>query len=164
MCLGMTLYIVGGVTASQSERYSFSPFFGAGIGVTLVGSLTFSIGCCIIQYRRAVSLRKLVAEESMRYSTRLPIPCSWRLETATYFFGGYGNQRNRQHISRVSLPVIIFDIVCIRWTLHFRLLSILAVLISLAMQFFIINKVLMKRKCSTRHRITLNLHLIRVHR
>ena len=59
------------------------------------------IGQGIIQSRRMARLQKVVAEESMKYSSRVPVSCSWRLETATFFFAAHRNRRSRQIIGRV---------------------------------------------------------------
>ncbi|CAF1487431.1 unnamed protein product [Rotaria sordida] len=39
-------------------------------------------------------MRHAIAEESMIYSSRSPIPCSWRLDTMTHFVGRYGIYHN----------------------------------------------------------------------
>ncbi len=100
---GMILFIVGGVTRTNSRTYGFPALFGVGIVVTTFGSIFFSIGCCIVQFRRATKIRQAIAQESMKYSSRSPIPCSWRLETARNYFGGYGNHHNSQLINCVSV-------------------------------------------------------------
>ncbi len=100
---GIIFFIVGGVTTTNSRGYGFPALVGVGIGVTVFGSLFFSIGCCIIQFRRATRIRQAIAEESMKYSSRSPIPCSWRLETTRQYFGGYANHYNSQLINRVSV-------------------------------------------------------------
>ncbi len=46
-------------------------------------------------------MRQAIAEESAKYSAR-STPCSWRLETTT-FFAGYGN--NRQVTYHVSINI-----------------------------------------------------------
>ena len=101
--VGTIFYIVGGVTATKYDRYIFSPFFIAGIVLSILGSLLFTIASVLIQVRRAAQLRQAVADESTKYSTRSPVPCSWRLETATYFVGRYANRNRRHPIGHVSL-------------------------------------------------------------
>ena len=102
MILGTIFYILGGVTATSSDTHAFSPFFITGIVLTTCGSLLFAIVSVLIQLRRVAQLRKTVAEESMKYSTRSPIPCSWRLETANYFFGRHLNRSRGQLTGHVS--------------------------------------------------------------
>jgi hypothetical protein len=103
----MVFFIVGGVTAVNSRTHGFSALIIVGIVVTTFGSIFFSIGCCLVQFRRAAQIRQAIAEESMKYSSRSPIPCSWRLETTRHYLGGYGNHYNSQLVSRVSM--VLFD-------------------------------------------------------
>lgn len=102
MILGTIFYVVGGVTATSSDRYGFSGFFIAGIVLTTSGAVLFAIVSVLIQVRRVGQLRKAVAEESSKYSTRSPIPCSWRLETANRFFGRYSNRSRERLTGHVS--------------------------------------------------------------
>ena len=102
MILGTIFYILGGVKSTSSDRYTLSSFFIIGIVVTTCGSLLFTILSVVIQLRRVAQLRKTVAEESMKYSTRSPIPCSWRLEMSNYFFGRYSNRSRGQLTGHVS--------------------------------------------------------------
>jgi hypothetical protein len=81
---GMIFSIVGGVTYN-SRINGFFPLLYAGIGVTTFGSIFLVIGCIITQIRRVARVRQAIAEESMKYSSRLPIPCSWRLETTRHY-------------------------------------------------------------------------------
>jgi hypothetical protein len=81
-----------------------SPYITAGIIVPIFGSILFSIGCFITQFRRAARIRRAIAEESMRYSSRSPIPCSWRLDTTRHYIGRYGN--NGELVNHVSVITI----------------------------------------------------------
>jgi hypothetical protein len=103
---GIICFIVGGVTASNSVRSGFSPLYGVGIALTALGSIFFVVGCIITQIRRAGQIRQAIAEESMKYSSRSPTPCSWRLETTRHYFGGYGNQHNSQLVNHVSVILL----------------------------------------------------------
>lgn len=106
---GMIFFIVGGVTGVRSHTFGFPPLIIVGIVVTAVGSILFSIGCCLVQVQRASKLRQAISEESMKYSSR-PIPCSWRLETTRYFYGGYGNHYNNHIINHVSFIILNFSL------------------------------------------------------
>ncbi len=101
---GIILFIVGGLTSVNSRTYGFSPLLIVGICVTIFGSMFFSIGCCIVQFRRAARIRQVIAEESMKYSSRSPIPCSWRLDTGNVV-GGYGHHNGQigYHVSIIFL-------------------------------------------------------------
>ena len=46
----------------------------------------------VLQCRRMAQLRQVIAEESARYSSR-STPCSWRLETTTFYTGSFGNRK-----------------------------------------------------------------------
>ena len=70
-----------GKTHSHSNISVFPPLIGIGIGLFIFGLLFASIGCCIIQYQRKTQIQQIITEESMKYTLRSPIPCSWRLET-----------------------------------------------------------------------------------
>lgn len=70
-----------GKTHSHSDTSLFSPLIGIGIGLFIFGLLFAFIGCCMIQYQRKAQIQQVITEESMKYTLRSPIPCSWRLET-----------------------------------------------------------------------------------
>ncbi|CAF3994692.1 unnamed protein product [Rotaria sordida] len=75
----------------------------AGNILMAIGSIILGCSCCIIHSRRAARLRQAIADESIKYSSRSPTPCSWRLDTSTTRFGGYGNHRNRQVVYHVCI-------------------------------------------------------------
>jgi hypothetical protein len=94
------------VTASNSGTYGFSLVYGVGIALLAFWSIFFGISCIITQIRRVARIRQAIAEESIKYSSRSPTPCSWRLETTRRYFGGYGNQRNNQLVNHVSVIIL----------------------------------------------------------
>jgi len=51
-------------------------------------------------------MRQAIADESMKYSSRSPTPCSWRLETTRHYYGGYGSD-NTQIISHVRIVTLL---------------------------------------------------------
>jgi hypothetical protein len=63
--------------------------------------IVLAIGSSIMQIRRGTQMRRAIANESMKYSTRSPTPCSWRLHATRIRAGGYGRRRNSV-IYRVS--------------------------------------------------------------
>jgi len=104
---GIICFIVGGVTASNSIRGEFSPLYGVGIALTALGSIFFVIGCIITQIRRAGQIRQAIAEESIKYSSGSPTPCSQRLATTGRYFGGYnGYQHNSQLANHVNVILL----------------------------------------------------------
>jgi hypothetical protein len=103
LCLlgGIALFIAGGLTSVSTRTHGFPILVGVGIGVFFLGMLVLIFGCCFIRMRLATQMRKAIANESMKYSTRSPTPCSWRLHTSTFVTGGYRNRRT-VYIYRVS--------------------------------------------------------------
>ena len=102
--ISMACFIVGGVSATNSHRTSFPPLIGVATGLSVITSIIFIIVIIIVRVRYTSRLREAIAEESMKYSTRSPTPCSWRLETISTYFGGYGNgNRNIDyHVSDID--------------------------------------------------------------
>ena len=77
----------------------------------------------VLQCRRMAQLRQTIAEESARYSSR-STPCSWRLETTTFYTGNFENRKTETtyHVKLIHFFKILIQIRCS----CFRLLSILA--------------------------------------
>jgi hypothetical protein len=96
LIIGMILIIVAGITVANSNRSVFGVLLSLGFGVEFFGSIIFIIGCLIIQSRYVKRIRKAIAEESMKYSSKSPIPCSWRWELTGNHFGGFRNQQSKQ--------------------------------------------------------------------
>jgi hypothetical protein len=101
-----TLIMIGGITlcavspATAGPNKNLSVIFAV-LSVGLVGTTLGLILFCISirsAYRHVAHLRQAIAEESMKYSSRSPISCSWRLETGVS--GGYGGS---VLINRVSI-------------------------------------------------------------
>ncbi len=96
--VSIALIAFGGINSVNSHSYGFPPLIAAGVGVMFVGMFIFVIAIIVIKFRQAARLRQVVAEESMKYSTRSPTPCSWRLETTPYY-GANGNGRVGYHVN-----------------------------------------------------------------
>jgi hypothetical protein len=77
----IALCVISGITIIHSDMARFSPLTGIGFALFAFGSLFISIGYCIMQSQHEAQMRKAIAEKSMKYSARIPIPCSWRLKT-----------------------------------------------------------------------------------
>jgi len=102
---GMILFIGGGLTAGRYRTYGFPVLIIIGFGLFVLGMFFLSCGCYFVQSRRISRIRHAVANESMKYSTRSPTPCSWRLDVSRVWYGGYGfgyRQRTR-FLCRVSI-------------------------------------------------------------
>jgi hypothetical protein len=106
---GTILFIVGGVTQINSSRYGFPAFYAAGVALTTFGSIFIGIGCCIVQFRRVNRMRQAVVEESRKYSSRSPTPCSWRLDTSTTYTGYYRNQHGQNLAYHVRINTMSFQ-------------------------------------------------------
>jgi hypothetical protein len=104
--IGMAFIIIGGATQDNSKTGQFPPLIGVAMALFAGGSMFILIGLCIIQFRRTARMREIIAEESMKYSSRSPIPCSWRLEITTHCFGGYEDDHNSRLVYHVSVFVL----------------------------------------------------------
>ncbi|CAF1352565.1 unnamed protein product [Adineta steineri] len=103
---GIILFIVGAVTATSSfQRRGFPALIGVGVAITILGIIFFAISCCTLQFRRADRMRQAIAEESRKYSSRSPIPCSWRLDSTTSYGGYYGNQHRHQIVYHLVIDI-----------------------------------------------------------
>ncbi|UJR20459.1 hypothetical protein I4U23_023588 [Adineta vaga] len=103
---GMVCFITGGISGANASEFGFPVLFGVGIGLTSLGSLTFGIGCCIIQSQRSARMRQAISEESMKYSSRSPSPCSWRLNISRGLVGAvYGYNHHAQMIYHIVIDI-----------------------------------------------------------
>jgi hypothetical protein len=84
-------FIVGGRTAENSYEYRFPLLVRGGIGVGLFAFVVFIIGLFIVRIQRTARMQEAITEESMKYSSRSPTSCTWRLETTKDHLGEYGN-------------------------------------------------------------------------
>ncbi|CAF3067770.1 unnamed protein product [Rotaria sp. Silwood2] len=50
-------------------------------------------------------MQQAIAEESMKYSSRLPIPRSWTLDTSRVWFQGYGYRHNNQLVYHLFIDI-----------------------------------------------------------
>lgn len=108
MIIGTIFFIVGGIMAPKSFPV-FYVLLGCGIFITTFGSIFFSIAICIIYSKRSVRMRQTIAQESMKYSSRLPIPCSWRLDMSRAVIGTYAyNNNNYQILYQVLFCFVYF--------------------------------------------------------
>ncbi|CAF1422058.1 unnamed protein product [Rotaria sp. Silwood1] len=101
---GTASFTVGGIMAARSLTI-FYILLGLGILLTTIGPLFFTIGFCLIYTKRTARLRQAIAEESMKYSSRSPTPCSWRLETPRTWFGGYSYYNNYQMFYQLAIDI-----------------------------------------------------------
>ncbi|CAF0713693.1 unnamed protein product [Adineta steineri] len=78
----MILFIVGGKKATISfERRGFPELVIVGTVIFIFGMVFCIIACCTLQLRHAERMRRVIAEESRKYSSRSSVPSSWRLDT-----------------------------------------------------------------------------------
>jgi hypothetical protein len=72
---GVVCFAVGGVTAVNSGTFRFPPLIGVGMGIIFFGFISIGVGCFIINSGPVSRMRQVIAEESMKYSSRSPTPC-----------------------------------------------------------------------------------------
>ncbi|CAF4588502.1 unnamed protein product, partial [Rotaria sp. Silwood2] len=99
------LSVTGGIARINSHNYGFPVLIGVGIALTAIGSVFFTFRCFITQYRRVAHMQQAIAEESMKYSSRLPIPRSWTLDTSRVWFQGYGYRHNNQLVYHLFIDI-----------------------------------------------------------
>ncbi|CAF3433384.1 unnamed protein product [Rotaria socialis] len=105
--VGTVLCVVGGLFVVKSIT-TFYILLSVGIVLTTFGSLFFDIGVCVMDAKRVARMRQAITEESIKYSSRSPTPCSRRLDTSRTLFGGYGYYNNSQQ----TLYQLVIDIGC----------------------------------------------------
>jgi hypothetical protein len=93
----MLCFIFGRISADNSHVFGLPILAAVAMGVSIVGTIIFIIVVIIIRVRRVRRMREVITKESMKYSVRSPTPCSWRLETTT-FYERYENNNYRVSI------------------------------------------------------------------
>ncbi|CAF4291647.1 unnamed protein product [Rotaria sordida] len=103
---GIAFFIVGEITNINSDRHGFLILVGIAIALTRIESIVFGSGCCLIQSRYVARLRQAIAEESIQYSSKSPIACSWRLDISRTWFGIYGyHHYNNQLVYHIRISI-----------------------------------------------------------
>ena len=98
---------VSGAVASKSLIALFI-LIGVGIGLILLAVVFGIVLSCIISPKLSDRRQKAVAKESQKYSTRLPIPCSWRLNITTHIAPGADGPTVYKVVKVSSLVFLIF--------------------------------------------------------
>ncbi|CAF1458856.1 unnamed protein product [Adineta steineri] len=94
---GGGVLITGAVMSKDSNTNTSVLLLAIGGGILGFGLISLIIGHFITQAIRTSRMRQKVAEESAKYSNRLPIPCTWRLDVSTMIFrGAKGNTSSRR--------------------------------------------------------------------
>ncbi|CAF1222365.1 unnamed protein product [Adineta steineri] len=89
---GFIIFVFSGIEASNPKIHGYA-LLGAGIGIFLVGVLSAIFGCCIAGLTLSHRMRPAVANESNKYCTRSPTPCTWRLVSKIACRGRHGQGR-----------------------------------------------------------------------
>ncbi|CAF0761518.1 unnamed protein product [Adineta steineri] len=105
MIIGMILFVVGAITATTNIEHGFPALVGVGMSIIMFGMVFCIIACCTLQLRLAERMRRVIAEESRKYSSRSPIPCSWRLDSSTSYTEYYGNQYRHQVVYHLVIDI-----------------------------------------------------------
>lgn len=82
------------------------PFSLIGMLAFVSAAVAITVAFFITHYKSMTRLRHALAEESQKYSSKSPIPCSWRLGTSKNFYKGYGNHHEEQSHSCCSLLTV----------------------------------------------------------
>ncbi|CAF1519006.1 unnamed protein product [Adineta ricciae] len=93
---GMICFIIAGVRAINTPHSTFTILISVGFLLTFISSIVFSIGIFLIHSKRTNKLRQIIAQESAKYSSRSPVPCSWRLNIVSTWNRGFAYHRNGQ--------------------------------------------------------------------
>jgi hypothetical protein len=80
LCMvGAILVLSIGLPATKNSNNSaFYAFLIAGFALFILGTLMFGV-CNTVDRRRKVRIEKVIDNESKKYSSRSPVPCTWRL-------------------------------------------------------------------------------------
>ena len=71
--------VIGGFTFKRS---GFPPLVGVGFGIAGAAMIVLLIAAVTHQSCFTTNLNQAIAKESVKYSTRQPTPCSWRLDSS----------------------------------------------------------------------------------
>ena len=79
---GIVLIIMSAMNKkSKSSSHLFYPLSIAGAVIVATGVIIYALSVCFIQAQRSTRTRRTIAQESMKYALKSPIPSIWRLET-----------------------------------------------------------------------------------
>ena len=106
----IALCVAGDLTSTQSQRTNWRVMAPIGACLFVFGIVFVLISCCVIRSKRSTKIREAVAKESMKYSNRSSVPCSWRLHAnqldTSAFHSRYGSHRTYQ---------VSYDKFCLLW-------------------------------------------------
>ncbi|CAF1445295.1 unnamed protein product [Adineta steineri] len=105
LVIGMTLTILGAGLQENTSTTQFPTLTGVGISLLFCASSGGLVGFSFIRYRLTRQIQEAVAKESMKYSSRTPIPCTWRLETKTHWCGTYENGQYQRLVYRIVIDI-----------------------------------------------------------
>ncbi|UJR16625.1 hypothetical protein I4U23_003525 [Adineta vaga] len=101
--LAFALSIIGAIICfivglSMSTDSGGFVFIGLAIALFLFGIIFNFVGCFVMHRGHVERIRKVIKKESDKYSSHLPVSCTWRLNTTTEYAEGIGNYQNCQLI------------------------------------------------------------------
>ncbi len=99
---GIILFIAGGVQAAADSERRFPGLIGVGFGFITVGVFCCTVEGVIVRVRYHSRLKNAIAAESIKYSNRLPTPCSWRLHTTRLWNGRHDDNSHTKIHDYVS--------------------------------------------------------------
>ncbi|CAF1627714.1 unnamed protein product [Rotaria magnacalcarata] len=95
---GIALFIVGGLTANTLRRSEFPVFVAIALALGGFGVVVGCIGFTIVRNSRERQMRRVIANESMKYSRRSQVPCTWRLNIIRMWRRGRGGGNGSKHV------------------------------------------------------------------
>ncbi|CAF1412205.1 unnamed protein product [Adineta steineri] len=105
LVIGMTLTILGAGLQENTSTTQFPALTGVGISLLFCASSCGLVGFSLIRYRLTKRIQEAVAKESMKYSSRTPIPCTWKLETKRHWCGTYENGQYQRLVYRIVIDI-----------------------------------------------------------
>ncbi|CAF3313075.1 unnamed protein product [Rotaria socialis] len=87
-----------GLTAKTFQRSGFPILFAIALALEVFGVFVGCIGFIIVRNSRESQMRRVIANESMKYSRRSPVPCTWRLNIIRTWRRGRGRGGGIKHI------------------------------------------------------------------
>jgi hypothetical protein len=91
------------ITPPNVNRSALFSFFVVGFILISFSILLMVILLSILKTKHTLRIQKIIAQESKKYSSRSPIPCSWRLGTTADYSLISGNRNSNKLANYVSI-------------------------------------------------------------
>lgn len=94
----IVLFIVGLTTSSS---FGPSPLIGIAVGLFFLAVVCTFTGCVFHHCRYVGRMRRAIAAESAKYSSREPISCRWKLESSSDWSDEQHGEQISHHVSQL---------------------------------------------------------------